>query len=208
MRYRPIMAFANEIDAKKYKAKWYAANRERIRIKRAAEHAANYQRWKEAKRRYRVVNKEKIAAKRAEHYKANKQRIREAHRAYYVANRDRCLRRNEKWAMEHPGRKLAITRDWCKANIERVAANKSRYAKANKSRIKLIKRRYEKTKKGQLFYRDRNRHRIAGLHDIYIKQKIKRQLPRGVRNIDIPSALIDAKRLHLKVHRLIKEKRK
>jgi hypothetical protein len=51
---------------------------------------------------------------------------------------------------------------------------------------------------------------IEGLGDWYIKQVLNRTLERttGLRAKDIPEVMIDAKRAHLKVQRLIKEKSK
>lgn len=55
--------------------------------------------------------------------------------------------------------------------------------------------------------KSRRREQIANLEDAYIRERLRRGLPKGVPCVTTPE-LVEAKRAHLRLARLIREKRK
>lgn len=177
-------AYKTPEERRLYGLAYYRENREAI-LKKAAEKRALVARTPKV----RLTDEEKAERRRAQKrraYEANRDKA----RAYYEANRERCLAKVKEWHSKNP--------DYLK-----------NYAEANRERLKpmikeLQRQRYVK-----------NKEKIRARTDPYSKQYRERlgdgyvlaQLLQGttLTKADIPSALIELKRLHLQMRRFLKD---
>lgn len=169
-------------------ADYRAANIDKIKAREKARYKANGPKIRSMVAQYRRDNPDKVRQRAAAWRKANPEKVEAARAAWRARNiekeRDRTISRR--------GTRKVSSAAWRKTNPERVKASFAAWRKANIEKV----RRTKKKEQAQ---------HSSSLSDQYIKQQIYNRT--GLRFAKICSELIEAKRLHLKVLRLIKEKR-
>ncbi len=141
---------------------------------------------------WRVANREKIREKKAAYYAANKDMMIHRLATYRAANRDKL--RKSAIAYYHANKETILQ----KREADRAPLKKLR----EQERALRLKELPEKKKARANKYA---RKQCALLGDTYIRNVIRLSVP-GV--YDIPQRLIAAKRAHVKINRLLKEKLK
>ena len=141
--------------------------------------ANNPEAVKVAQRRYYEKNKEKILAKARE----NRDGSRAASRRYYAKNREK---------------KAEYKRKWLAVNRERLAARVSKYRAENPEKYRAKERKkYAANPERYARYAKKKK---DNLDDCYVAHVLR--MATG----DVPKELLEAKRTHLLIGRLIKEK--
>jgi len=135
---------------------------------------------------YRAENREKIRACRAAYRAANRDKI----RAYKAANKEKIKVRDAAYRAANRGKIRAYEYAYRAANKEKINVKSATYFAENGEKI-----------------RANSRRRTAGLSGGYIKFMIL-SAKTGLKKEQITPEFIEAKRLHLKLHRAIKELRK
>lgn len=134
---------------------------------------------KAARKRYYDKNKEKILAKCKENVEGN----RAASRRYYLNNKEKKAAYHKKYVKENRDRIAAyVAKD--------RAENPEKYREAERKRYAANPERHAKYAKKK----------TDNLDDCYVAQKLH------MATADVPKELLEAKRAHLLVGRLIKEK--
>ena len=113
-------------------AKYYAANRERVKAKNDAWHAAN---------------RDKVRAARSAKYAANGDKVRAASLAWYAANRERANARNAAWRAANRELVKAKNAAWRVANRERHTKNSAAWRAANPEKRRIQQQNRESRKR-------------------------------------------------------------
>ena len=103
-------------------------------------------------------------------------------RAYSIANKDKIAARMRAYNAANKDKKRAYDA----ANKDRIAACKRAYKAANKDRI--TAKRHE---------------RVASLSDGYVRELLAGRS--NLKSADVPPELVELKRQHLKIHRMVME---
>lgn len=157
-----------------YCKKYYLKNGE-IRRKRQREYYLNnLEEMKVYAKQQRIKHKERIRKYKKEYHVKHREEILNKHKEYRLKNKEKISKARRKWYEDNKEIKLARDKKYVEKN--RVAHN----------------RREKQQKKG---YRET-------LHDLYIKSLIVGKS--DLKYSDIPKELIEAKRQHLKIKRIIK----
>jgi len=136
--------------------------------------------------KYRANNKEKISTMKAIYRANNKEKIAKLDAIYYQNNKEK---------------KIEIARAWYVNNKERAAKRKSIYYENNKEKMLAASVIWNKNNKKKMSNKRLNN--SLTLNDTYIKCVINNAT--NLKYSDIPKKLIEAKRIELKLNRLIKE---
>jgi hypothetical protein len=162
---------------------YYQENRESILASYAAKYATSTERRAAVRAynaKYYAKNSAKIAESKAIYYAANRARVLDTQAQYYRKHRVEAIARVDRWRKEQPAKFKALSRRLSRA-----------WAAANPEKVKAMQKSYREN-----------------LSDSLVKRFLIKHLPFHVSPEDVPKILIDAKRQHLKAHRLIKEKQK
>lgn len=165
--------------------------------------------YRESRETYLVLNKEKRNASSLEWYKKNRDRAAENKARHYLENKAQYLENRAQYRS---------------ANSAQLAEKNSLYQKANRKTLsaRALARRavdpayrdyqaqYLLSHREELaeYRRTYNKRNSASLSDSYVMQTIRQSLPEGIKAEDLPKDFIEAKRLRIKIHRLLKEKTK
>ena len=121
-------------------------------------------------------------------------------KVWYEKNREK-IRLRRKWENLTP-EKLATVKAQAHAsywkNAEKARAATSKWREKNPEKVKQMRAKYQGTEKDLA----QRKHKRETLSDTYVREQIVR---RGLRKIDIPAELVEAKRLQLMITRKIKE---
>lgn len=177
-----------------HKRAYYSANPE----KRAAR-LAKQKAWYEANK-VRVLaemkvnrdkNKATLSAKRKLRYQANKPKHSARKKAYYYAHRKEMILK---------------TREWQKANRERLnTTRRIRYENPEcprKGHVKAYGRKRIESGKAKTYAKQFNARNCQGLTDFYIRQQLAKRS--SLKASEIPQVLVEAKRLQLAIKRHLK----
>ena len=134
----------------------------------------------EYKRKYYQANKKRIMDSHKQYRQANKEKEQETSRKYYQANKKKIKEREAQYYQANKEKFAVYSKQYRQDNRERVKEGNKRYQLANKEKIAAYNKKY----------RD-------GLEDGYVKTVL--------RLTNAPKSLIEAKRIHIKCLRLIKE---
>jgi hypothetical protein len=135
-------------------------------------------------KKYRNANKELIVAHQKKYRDANKELIRERKRAYREANKERIAAKKAADAKTEHGRALDKTRG-------------ERYRAAHPERVRELHK-VASAKRAPIAKEEAKQKRVE-LRDSYVAQLL--QMPTGV----VPSELIEAERIRLKIKRTVQE---
>ena len=180
-----------------YDVKYRADMSDESRVKRRASH-----------NEWRQQNKDKVKAYTAKFYQNHKEELlayQAAYRAkHFERDRERNNARTREWVQANPERAKAATRRWREANAEHLrelsrvwrvteAGKQSvdRWRKANPDKVKDI------NKQAQL-------RRVREVSDSYVRGLIKAQA--NAWGTYIPPALVECKKMFIKIQRELKEK--
>lgn len=145
----------------------------------------------EYQRKYQAANREQLAELKRQYQAANREQIAEYNRQYHAANREHIAERQRQQSIRYR-----------ESNREQLAERNRRYRAANRKRLAEYHRKYKEANREQIAEYDRRY--FSRLPDAYVARILigkKSTLTRA----DIPSALLEAKRLQLKLLRLSKE---
>jgi len=140
----------------------------------------------ESDRQYRENNREKIKDYSGRHYAANKDRIKKYHKKYRDENAAERAVYAKAYREEHREEDAIKQRARYSENIDCERLRSKRYTEKNKDEISA---RYKKNR--------------INITDVYVRQAISRR--QSFNSEDIPQQLIELKRMHIKLERLIKE---
>ena len=131
-----------------------------------------------------------VRARAVAYRKANSEKMKARGAAYYKANSEKEKARKAAYRKENPEKSKASYAKWKKANPEKAKANSSEWRKANPEKAKAIRAAYS-----------------AGMPDSYIVRLICRR-NEPLKQVQIQPEFIEAKRIEIKLKRLIKELKK
>ena len=139
---------ADKAEAKRRaRARWWAANRDRVNALRKAQRAADPEGWRIARKRWREANSDKVRAYgRAAYHAANPDKVkakraaryaadREKEQAYRAANADKIKARTAAWRTANADKIKALAAARYAANVDKIKARKHAYYLANRERL-------------------------------------------------------------------------
>lgn len=156
---------------------------------------------------YLVANRERILERRAFYRAANAAKLKVQAKKHRAKAGPLHAARSAKWRKQNPEKWKACYLASRVRNADAIEAYGLAYRLAHRHEQCVASKAYAKRfpEKVRLRQSAYSRYKIHALSDTYIKNVLRRHIPKG---IDIPPQLVEAKRLQLKVHRLIKEKQK
>lgn len=161
---------------------------------------------KECRRKYRQIpeNKEYIAAHNKEYREKNKDKIRAKKKKYWEANREKlCLHKRRYW---HLNRDVinAKNRERHRLNPEKYRAQVSQWQKENREWCNSYGKKWRKENHDKVIANSRKQEKLRSkeLRNSYVRKLLR--LNTNLVPSDIPQELIEFKRAHIKLGRLLK----
>ena len=170
--------------------------------KKAAYQAADVEAVKDRKEKakaYYIANKETLNEYAVKYKEANYDELKRYKKAYQLKNKVKLSEVSTKYAKLHPEQCKATAKKYYRANLEKEKIRSKKYQLANREKIKVQSAVREKA--NRCVRNEAYRDRIKNLAPCYIAELI------GIPTKNIPIEILEAKRLHLRLMRLIKEKR-
>ena len=134
---------------------------------------------------YYAANREKVRATAAAWQAANREKVRAMAAAWRVANPEKFRAAVDKWHAAHPEKHKASVAKWHAAHPEKHKAAVAKWHASHPGKVKAARVAY-----------------VGRLSAGYIADLL------GVRAKDVPTELMEAKRVEIKLKRLIKEMKK
>ena len=153
---------------------------------------------------YAAACKECTRARVRAYKKANPGRVADSKRLSYQKNIEKCKARSKSNYWSDPEKHRAASKAWRKANPEKARENR-RKQKKYPAGISATAR-YREKHRDRLLKRERYRMRAGAreLSDAYVAATICAH-GSPLRAACIPPALVEAKRVHLQIHRLLRD---
>jgi hypothetical protein len=148
---------------------------------------------------------------RKQYYKDNKEKQTTYTKEYYKNNTEKVKALGKAWRENNPDKVLRARKNYVEQNREKIAERARKRWKnlwlTNPDQIRAKKREeYVKRRDYILAYnRKIAKQAVAEISDAYVKHLLSNHVPKGMNVADIPKALIEAKRLQLKIRRMANE---
>lgn len=161
--------------------------------------------------KYAAENTEAVKEYRKKYYQANKERLTAYMREYSKNNPEKVKEMGKAWRENNPDKVLQARKNYVERNRDKISErNKQRWKNlwlTNPDQIRAKKRKeYIKRRDYILAYnRKVAKQAVAEISDSYVKHLLSNHVPKGMNVADIPEALIEAKRLQLKIRRMVNE---
>ncbi len=148
--------------------------------------------------KWKKANPEKVKAAFQKWLKANPEKAKATHQKWLKANPEKAKATHQKWLKANPEKAKAAAQKWKKKNPEKAKAAFQKWKKKNPKKAKAAHQKWLKAnpEKARAVVQEW----ISSLSDGYVRSRL------GLKKGDnAPPGLIEAKRLQLKISRLIRE---
>jgi hypothetical protein len=161
--------------------------------------------------KYAAENTEAVKEYRKKYYQANKDRLTAYMREYCKNNPEKVKEMGKAWRENNPDKVLQARKNYVERNRDKISErNKQRWKNlwlTNPDQIRAKKREEYVRRRDYILAYNRKiaKQAVAEISDAYVKHLLSNHVPKGMNVADIPEALIEAKRLQLKIRRMVNE---
>jgi len=161
--------------------------------------------------KYVAENTEAVKEYRKKYYQANKERLTAYMREYVKNNPEKVKEMGKAWRENNPDKVLQARKNYVERNRDKISErNKQRWKnlwRTNPDQIRAKKREDYVRRRDYILAYNRKiaKQAVAEISDAYVIHLLSNHVPKGMNVADIPEALIEAKRLQLKIRRMTNE---